>query len=141
MANVADFRKPLGDFKIPKRIIHCRPDTPCVDVLEAMKLKDLGAVVVTSEERDVLGIVTERDFMNKVVGIAFDLEKSTVDQIMTANPTTVKISDSLIDVIKIMQLGNFRRMIVTEDNGKLAYVISYGDIIAIIVGIINNRGL
>lgn len=141
MKKLDDLRKPIGEFSIPKRIIHCRPEVIAQDVVEAMAEKNAGAAIITNEERDVLGIVTERDFLNKALAQKLDLSNTPISALMTGNPTTIKASTPLMEMVKIMLLGKFRRMIVTDDNNKLQFVVSLGDIVEIFFRTIEKKGL
>lgn len=140
MKEVAEFRKSLKDMKIPKRIIHCRPETPFKDVLEAMKSKDMGAVVITTADRIPLGIITERDILKNIAGEDVDLSLP-IETYMTPKPTTVNESEDCLKTIQYMELGGFRRLIVVDDDGKLSFVVSLKDLVFYLYKVIDTKGL
>jgi CBS domain-containing protein len=136
---MSDFNKTVKELNFPKRIIHCRPNTPIADVMAGMVEKDIGAVVIT-EDRKPVGIVTERDYLTKLSGKDVDLS-GPISDIMTDHPTTVGEDENIMNVVKNMRLGNFRRMIVVDAEGKLVCVISIRDIMEFFAHTIDSKGL
>jgi CBS domain-containing protein len=53
---------------------------------------------------------------------------STVEELMTRNPSTVEIGDSLVDAARAMHEGNIGNVIVT-DGGRVAGIITDRDIV------------
>jgi CBS domain-containing protein len=105
---------------------------PGATLLETAKLlaqKKIGAVVVAGSDRAVVGILSERDIVRAVAESGPEVLKGPVDAVMTRNVITSKDSDSLDDLMKVMTRGRFRHLPVTDAQGKLAGIISIGDVV------------
>jgi CBS domain-containing protein len=89
--------------------------------------RKVGAVLVTNEAGELVGILTERDFLTKVAGKA-GYESLPVRQYMTSAPETVSSSDLLAVALAKMDAGGYRHLPVVEA-GKPVGVISVRDIL------------
>lgn len=94
----------------------------------AMKLNEahIGALLVVDQEK-IVGIISERDLIYKLLCIKGDPNKVPVSQIMTPNPFTVLPSTTVQEAMKIITEKRFRHLPVVED-GKLMGMISIGDL-------------
>lgn len=88
----------------------------------------IGAVVISSAEKEIAGILSERD----IVGAISQHGKEVVDQplssIMTKNVRTCDSSYSILKVMEVMTSGGFRHLPIVDD-GKLLGIISIRDVI------------
>jgi len=89
--------------------------------------RKVGAVLVTSADGDLVGILTERDFLTRVAGEA-GYEELPVTQFMTPAPETVKPTDLLAVALSKMDAGGYRHLPVVAV-GKPVGVISVRDIL------------
>jgi CBS domain-containing protein len=97
---------------------------------EAMRLmiqSRTGAVLVTNEKGDLIGILTERDFLTKVAG-EVGIESLPVSDFMTPKPETVSPTDVLAYALGKMDAGGYRHLPVVQ-SGKPVGVISVRDIL------------
>ena len=102
-------------------------------VFEAAKKMDehsLGSLLVMQKEA-LQGIVTERDIIRKVVAKGLNPHEIVIAEIMSVAVHTADIHTNLIDVAKIMQEKNFRRVVVTE-NAKVVGIITSRDLIKLV---------
>src|SRR5437867_2379808 len=67
-----------------------------------------GCVLVCREQR-VVGIFTERDLLNRVLGAGKPLSLP-LSECMTANPTTVHAKESVGTALRRMQEGGYRHL-------------------------------
>ena len=107
------------------------PDSMVIDALKLMAEKNIGAVIVT-ENNKLVGIFSERDYARKVVLKDKASDSTRISEIMTSNVYTVKTSSSIDDCMKIMTDKNFRHLPVVDD-GKLMGVISLGDAVRFVI--------
>ena len=107
------------------------PDSMVIDALKLMAEKNIGAVIVT-ENNKLVGIFSERDYARKVVLKDKASDSTHIREIMTSNVFTVKTSSSIDDCMKIMTDKNFRHLPVVDD-GKLMGVISLGDAVRFVI--------
>ena len=83
-----------------------------------MKLNKHGFVVVVTAEGKPEGIVTEWDYLSKLVAEVKDPAKVTLGDIMSSDLITVKASDGIDYVAKLMAEKGIRRVLVLGKEGK-----------------------
>ncbi len=118
------------EYQSKQMPLTCPPDTCVFDAVVLMKEKRFGAVVVVDTDKKVLGVVTERDVMNKLVAGEMDARKTLLSDIMTANPRVARETDDLIDWLRIMSNERFRRLPVVDDDGRIKAVFTQGDFVS-----------
>jgi CBS domain-containing protein len=116
----------------PKKPVTIRPTTPLQSVIQAMLASDVGALLVTGDDGKLVGILSERDLLKKVVGVRDGYGQLPAGEFMTSNPETVSSSDTLNFALHKMDCGGYRHMPVLTD-GKPSGVISVRDIMRHIV--------
>lgn len=113
----------------PKPLVR-EPDTTVFDAVAAMSSKNYGSVVVIDPDEKVIGVVTERDIMNKLVGKGLDPKTTKLSDIMTENPRLARETDDMIDWLRIMSNERFRRLPVIDDSGRIKAVFTQGDFVS-----------
>jgi CBS domain-containing protein len=109
----------------------CRPQDTIADVARILAEKKIGAVVVIgggTEGDAVSGILSERDIVRAIAAQGEKALGKQASDFMTENVVTCGLHDSNDDVMQIMTGGRFRHVPVVED-GKLAGIISIGDVV------------
>ena len=107
------------------------PDTSVYQALELMVEKNVSALLVM--ENDALaGIFTERDYARKVALKGKSSKDTLIGDIMTRDLITVK-SESSIDECMELMTGKYIRHLPVVDDGKLAGIISIGDVVRSII--------
>jgi CBS domain-containing protein len=102
-------------------------DATLGDAVRQMTAGRTGAVLVTGTAGELVGILTERDFLTKVAaGPGF--ESLPVREFMTPDPETVAPTDVLAYAIGKMDAGGYRHLPVVAA-GKPVGVISVRDIL------------
>ena len=66
------------------------------DAIRLMLEEHVGAVVVVDSENVVAGIFTERDVLNRIVGLALN-EDLPIGDLMTRGPRTLSPDDRIAD--------------------------------------------
>jgi len=92
---------------------------------QAMRECKVGAVLV-GEDHILDGIFTERDMVNRVVAEGRDPDRTTLAEVMTANPDTIAPHATAIDALRRMQDGGYRHLPVVE-RGRLVGIVSRRD--------------
>jgi CBS domain-containing protein len=85
-------------------------------VLEAaryMMEHNIGAVPVL-RNGDLVGILSERDIMNRVVAVGRTPGTTAVSEVMTANPRTVSADESIDECLFIMREFGFRHVPIVD---------------------------
>lgn len=111
-----------------KRASTARPSDTIQRALDLLAAHDVGAIVVTSDDQRILGIISERDIVRACKLYGAKVLSMTVTHIMTPDPYTCTADDRVDDVLANMDRRNFRHAPVVA-NGKLAGIISIKDIV------------
>jgi len=93
---------------------------------ERMRDAQVGSVLVTSDTGRLVGIFTGRDAVCRLLAEGRDAVTTTLDQVMTPNPTTLSPDQTAIDALRLMWDAGFRHVPLVR-NGKILGVVSRGD--------------
>jgi len=91
-------------------------------VIDRMLTFDVGAVVVESGGLPV-GIITERDILQRVVKAGKDPARTLAREVMTSPITSIEVNKNLGDALKIMREKNVRRLAVMK-GGRLIGIVT-----------------
>jgi CBS domain-containing protein len=108
-------------------VVTISPDAAVGDLVALLGQHNIGAVVVSTGDRIVSGIVSERDVVRSL-GRGHDVLKQRVGDIMTANVRTAEPGDSVNDLMKLMTDHRIRHVPVVVD-GHLHGIVSIGDVV------------
>lgn len=106
------------------------PDSTVSEIADLMDLEDIGAVPILDESFFLLGIVSERDIVRKLVKNGRDSDLVTASDIMTKQIITVKKTSTLIEAMKLMKDNNIRHLPIIDEGKKLINFISHRDIMS-----------
>ncbi len=114
-----------------KELWSVTPETTVKDALALLAEKDIGALLVLDGDK-IAGIVSERDFVRQIAkDSAYDLE-SQVSKYMTRDVFTINATQTIEDCMTLMTENHIRHLPALED-GKLAGMISIGDVVKAII--------
>lgn len=102
-------------------------DTTTIEALELMAEKNVGALLVM-DNKEVVGIFSERDFVREVAKDKTLLLKMPVETFMTKEVYSVTSSDTIDECMALMTNKHFRHLPVCDD-GQLVGLISIGDVV------------
>ena len=117
----------LRDLKSFKENFAFGTDTPISEIALALKDKKIGAVPIVDDDNKLLGIVSERDIVAKLVVEAKDADLTTAKEIMTSKIITAKLNDDINYTIDVMKNNNIRHMPVLDANNRLTDFFSIRD--------------
>ena len=117
----------LRDLKNIKENFAFKTETPISEIALALKDKKIGAVPIVDENNKLLGIVSERDIVSKLVVEARDADLTTAKEIMTSKIITAKLDDDVNYIIGVMKINNIRHMPVVDTNNRLTDFFSIRD--------------
>jgi CBS domain-containing protein len=107
------------------KLISVAPTATVTEAVRTMNDVQVGAAVVLDRE-SLVGIITERDVMVRVVGRGRQPEGTAVSDVMTRAVSTVTPKTSISDAMSLMSQRRYRHLPVV-DNGRVCGVISMGD--------------
>jgi len=102
------------------------PTTPLSTAIEVMKQDEGGCAIVCEGER-VVGIFTERDLLNKIVGNQIDMQ-APVSNWMSSTVCTLTPEATIGEAVSLMDEKSLRNIPLVKD-GKLVGSISVFDVI------------
>jgi CBS domain-containing protein len=100
---------------------------PVVDAARKMRELDVGFLPVVASDGAAVGTLTDRDIALRVVAEERSLE-TRVEEVMTAKVITCRPQDDLRRAEELMRANQVSRVVVLEDDGRIAGVISLADI-------------
>lgn len=104
------------------------PDASIAVAADMLAQHNVGALVVSSDGRQVQGIVSERDLVRRLAGLGAACLEGTVAELMISDVTTCTPESTCDELMTWMTQGRFRHMPVLVD-GDLAGIISIGDVV------------
>lgn len=109
-----------------------RPDVTVRVALEKMAQHEIGGVLVLDGEK-LVGIFTERDYARKVALRGLGSQTTSISELMTRTVATVSPSQTIDEVMNLMNTRRFRHLPVVDDEGALLGVITIGDVIKAVI--------
>jgi CBS domain-containing protein len=85
--------------------------------------------LLVTEGEVLVGILTERDILLKVLGRDVDLA-SPIDAFMTAQPDTLTPDDTVGEALALMDRGGYRHLPLTDARGRPAGLLRQQDVLA-----------
>ncbi|PSL24861.1 CBS domain-containing protein [Chitinophaga ginsengisoli] len=110
-----------------------QPNDTVFDALSVLVNKNVGALVVLSENDKVVGIFSERDYARRVILKGRASKETLISEIMTENPFTVTEDNSIQDCMVKMTDKHIRHLPVTDDQQRLVGMISIGDVVKYVI--------
>ena len=112
-------------------IISVSENISVLDALKVMTEKNISAVLVMEDEQ-LRGIFTERDYARKIILQGKSSKDTLIKEAMTANPITIKFSDSIDYCMELMTDKHIRHLPVVE-NDEVKGMVSIGDVVKFII--------
>jgi CBS domain-containing protein len=106
----------------------CTPHTPLDEVAKLMVENDCGEIPVVDTNDRVIGVVTDRDIVCRVVAEGKNPVGYTAETCMSQPVVTVDENTPIEDVVATMEKHQIRRVPVVADGGCCAGIISQADV-------------
>jgi CBS domain-containing protein len=110
--------------------VTCEPGDPIARAAEIMKRENVGAVPVVESRasRRLVGIVTDRDIVMRVLAEGRAVEATLVRDAMTATPAYCREQEDVSHAVGYMAERQVRRMPIVDEDGRLRGIISQADV-------------
>ena len=105
----------------------CTAETSLRQVAEMMESENVGSIPVVENGR-LLGLVTDRDIVCRIIAEGRDTHTTTAREAMTDDLITCLPEESVIDAIHKMGECQVRRILVCDPTGRLRGILSIGDV-------------
>jgi CBS domain-containing protein len=110
--------------------IYCLPNDMAIKAAELMKSGEIGSVLVVENEqtRKLVGIITDRDLVLKVMAEGRDAQSTQVAEVMTQDVVTCRAEDELQKALDAMADYQLRRIPVVDSDNKILGIIAQADV-------------
>ena len=106
----------------------CNPRHTAVEAAELMQREDVGLVPVVDDDRKLLGVLTDRDIIVKVVADGRDPRSTAVSEVMTTDLVTCLSQETVETVMELMATRQVRRIPIVDGDGKVVGIVSQADV-------------
>jgi len=106
----------------------CSRETTLNEVANLMVEADCGEIPVTDSSNRLVGVITDRDIVCRVVAKGKNPSAVTAGEVMTEPVVCVKEDTSLQDVMSVMEENQIRRVPVVDATGCCCGIISQADV-------------
>jgi CBS domain-containing protein len=105
-----------------------RSNSTIADVVEVLEADEAGALVVTDDERTILGIITEHDITRGLRRHGANVLTLPVADLMTRDVVTCDFRQPINSILELMHEHQIRHVPITE-NGELCGIINMLDLV------------
>jgi CBS domain-containing protein len=105
-----------------------RPDTSVEAAVALLRLKGIGALVVTRDGAIVDGIFSERDVVRALAEFGVEIGAMRVETLMSREIVTCGEADGIAELMRLMTERRIRHLPVIA-NGALVGIVSIGDVV------------
>ncbi len=110
-----------------RHLVSLGPQASVRDAACAMARANCGSVLVLAPSGQLLGILTERDLMARVLARDLDPHATRVEQVMSHHPLTVPPDTKVSQAVLTMLERGFRHLPIVSAAGKILGVLSMRD--------------
>ena len=103
------------------------PDTSVLETAEKMAENHKAALVV--ENGELVGILSFKDIMTRVIANELPVEKTRVSSVMTPDPEAVSPDATVLEALQVMHDNNFLTLPVCESDGEVLGLVDVMDLI------------
>ena len=111
-----------------REVVCLKPDDLVSKAVSMMAEKSISTIVITSEKK-LVGVITERDLVSRVMNKAKDPKKTKIKDVMSTQPRFVVPDASLLQASNYMKQQHVRKLIVVGNEGEVIGLVSQTDII------------
>jgi len=103
------------------------PDASVFEAIEMMAVKNVGALLVT-EDNKLVGIISERDYTRKVVLKGKHSKTTAVREVLSSQVVKVTPTHTVQECLRLMTDHRVRHLPVLDGN-RIAGIVSIGDLV------------
>ncbi len=116
----------LREFLTSREFYYAGPGQSITEAARYLSERNIGAVGVLEDMR-LVGILSERDMMTRVLAAGLDPTKTTVGEVMTRKPVVVQAKKNCSECLRVMKKAGIRHLPVV-DGDKLLGMVSLRDL-------------
>jgi CBS domain-containing protein len=122
MATVRDILQVKGS-----RVLCVAPEATALQAAVLMNEHKVGSLMVMSGEQ-VIGIISERDILTRIVVPRLDAGETAVDAVMTTEVACCQLHTTLEEARGVLKNRRIRHLPVMDEDMRLCGLISIGDL-------------
>jgi CBS domain-containing protein len=122
-------QKTISEFLSDSVVPTVSPEQAVSAAVAVMREQRCDCVVVVDGEA-VVGILTERDLLNRVAAVSGRPAAIRIAEVMTAEPETLRPRDCITYALNRMAVRGFRNVPIVDDDGRLAGLLTVRDVLA-----------
>ena len=120
-------QKTISDFRYEQGIPELNARDPVMRAVDLMASHHHDCVLISDGGR-VVGIFTGNDFLHRVAALHLDPLTTTLGEVMTVHPETLKRRDCVTYAINRMAVRGFRNVPIVDDDGQALGAITVWDV-------------
>jgi CBS domain-containing protein len=109
-------------------VVTIRPDETIADLVQGLRDKRIGAMVVSEDGRSVVGIISERDVVRGLAELGPRILEAPIADLMTHDVVACTPQDTVKHLMAEMTRRRVRHLPVIAD-GVLCGIVSIGDVV------------
>jgi CBS domain-containing protein len=110
-------------------VVTAEPHALLGEAVRILGERRIGALVVTGADRRIVGILSERDIVRALAERGPQALDVPIADVMTRKVMTCSARDTVSELMERMTEGKFRHLPVVEQGGRLAGIVSIGDVV------------
>jgi CBS domain-containing protein len=119
-------QRPVSQVIDRQEVFSVAPGASVIEAVRCMRDRRIGALMVVENER-LVGILSERDVVFRVVADERDAKSTRVAEVMTTNPQVIQPDKPFSHALHMMYEGGFRHVPVVDANGRAVGMVSARD--------------
>ena len=122
----------LGDIRasdvMTEDVVWVRPDESIQRAAQIMRECDCGALPVLGRGGRVIGMITDRDIVVRLIATGAETRNALVEDCMTDDVIACHENDSLVECMRVMSREQIRRLPIIDNRGRLSGIVSQADL-------------
>jgi CBS domain-containing protein len=121
-----------------RRVAAVAPGERLAKAARLMREEDVGCVLVLNDDRQAVGIVTDRDIVLRTLARGRDPAQVRVEEIMSRDPVTARTHEPVLITARRMAQEAVRRLPVVDEAGHVVGLISVDDLLTVFITELSN---
>jgi CBS domain-containing protein len=110
-------QKTIAEFVVNVDMVSVKPDEPVTAALAAMREHKSDSVLIVDADNKLIGIFTDRDFLNRVAAEKRDPSSTPIKDVMTPDPESLHATDCMTYAINRMAVRGYRNVPIIDADG------------------------
>lgn len=111
-----------------KNVVTVQADASVYDAVKLLNQNRIGCLVIVHGENQIVGIVTERDLLERVLEECRNPKETRISDVMSKQVMTGTPDMDLLEAARLMFRLKVKKLPITDDGGRLVGIITVTDI-------------